>query len=212
MAIADNLMLDFQLVVLGTYTPTGGESQLIVNVMAYRRTTTVTAHSNSAFITAWRTLVESTWLAAVSANYNLDTLKIRCLNDAEDPFVETTVNSPGTIAGQSLPGFNAMVISRRSSIRGRWAQGRTYINGVPESASEGNTISAAQLVLLAALATDLNTAVVTAAAANNYVPSIFSQTYSTIDVNPTTVVNTQQATVEAQSVIGRMASRRSRVS
>lgn len=212
MPIADNLKLDFQLVVEGTYAPTGGESQYIVNVMHYRRTTTVNVHSNAAFITAWRTLVESTWLAAVSVNYNLDQLRIRCLNDAEDAYVDTTVNSPGTIAGESLPGFNAMVISRRSAIRGRWAQGRTYINGIPESGVEGNTLTAAQLVLLAALATDLNTAVVTAASANSYVPSIFSQTYSQIAVNPTTVINTEQATVEAQSVVGRMASRRSRVS
>lgn len=212
MPIADNLKLDFQLVVQGTYAPLGGDSQSIINVMAYKRTTTVSVHSNAAFITAWRTLVESTWLAAVSMNYNLDQLRIRCLNDAEDPFVDTVVNSAGGVAGESLPGFNAMVISRRSAIRGRWAQGRTYINGIPETGVEGNTLTAAHLALLASLATDLNTAVVTAAAANNYVPSIFSQTWSQIETNPTTVENTEQATVEAQSVVGRMSSRRSRVS
>lgn len=211
MSIPDNQMLNFQLVVVGTYTPTGGQSQDINNVFAFKRTTVVNPHSNADFITAWRALVEGTWLAAASANYNMDTLRIRCLDDAEDAYADTTVNSPGTIAGQSLPGFNAMVISKRSGVRGRWAQGRCYINGIPESGSDGNELSAGQLALLAALATDLNTAVVTAAAANNYVPSIFSQTFSQIITNPTNVVNTQQQTVEAQIVIGRMSSRRSRV-
>lgn len=212
MAIADNLKLNFQLVVEGTYAPVGGESQSIVNVMAYKRTTTVNPHSNAAFITAWRALVEATWLLAVSLNYTMDQVRIRCLDDAEDAYADTIVGTPGGIVGESLPGFNAMVISRRSAIRGRYAQGRMYVNGIPETGTEGNTLTAAQLVLLANLATDLNTAVVTAAAANNYVPSIFSQTYSQIATNPTTVLNTEQATTEAQSVIGRMSSRRSRVS
>lgn len=211
MSIPDASKLQFQLVVEGTYTPTGGDSQEIVNVFAYRRTAVTNPHDNAAFITAWRALVESTWLAAVSANYNMDQLRIRCLNDAEDPYVDTTVNSPGTQAGQSLPGFNAMVISKRSAIRGRFAQGRAFICGIAESATDGNVLSAAQLALLAALATDLNTAVATAAGANNYVPAIWSQSNSQIITNPTTVLTTDQVTVEAQSVIGRMSSRRSRV-
>jgi len=211
MSIPDAQQLNFQVVVVGTLAAAGGQSQDVNNVFTFRRTTTVNPHSDAAFITAWRALVESTWLAAVSVDYNLDQLRIRCLNDAENAYADTVVNSPGTIVGQALPGFNAMVISKRSNVRGRWAQGRCYIAGIPESGSDGNELSAAQLALLAALATDLNTAVVTAAAANNYVPSIFSQTYSQIETNPTTIVATDQATVEAQGIIGRMSSRRSRV-
>jgi len=212
MAIADNLKLNFQLVVEGTYAPGGGASQDVVNVFSFKRTTTSNPHSNSAFITAWRALVESTWLAAVSEHYDMDQLRIRCLDDAEDAYEDTVVGSPGTIAGEALPGFNAMVISKRSAIRGRWAQGRCYICGIQEAATTGNALTAGQLILLQALATDLNTAVVTAASANTYVPAIFSQTYSQIQTNPTTVINTEQVVTEAQSVIGRMASRRSRVS
>jgi hypothetical protein len=211
MPIADNLKLDFQLVVEGTFAPGGGESQEINNVLTYRRTTTGNPHSNAAFITAWRTAIETAWLAAVSEHYDMDQLRIRCLNDAEDAYADTVVGSPGAIVGEALPGFNAMVISKRSAIRGRWAQGRIYICGIPEAGTTGNALTAGQLTLLTTLAAALNTAIVTAAGANTYVPTIFSQEYSQIATNPTDVLATEQSTVEPQPVIGRMSSRRSRV-
>lgn len=210
MPIADTAMIDFQLVVWGTYAALGGSEQRTANVLSYKRTLFTSPYNATQFFTAWNTLVQSDWLAAVNLNWTMDELWLRCLNDAEDAYQVSVVGNPGTVTGDPLPSYCAMVISKKSAIRGRWANGRIYIPGIAESGTTGNALTSAQLTLLTTLATRLNTTVTTSAGIT-YKPSIFSPTYSQIAVNPTNVTNTQQASATAQGVIGRMRSRASRV-
>jgi hypothetical protein len=168
-------------------------------------------HDPTAFLNAWETMVKAAWLDAVSVTWTMDSIRVRCINDIDDPYTELVVADPGTIVGEALPAQNSMVISKGSAIRGRWAQGRMHVAGVPESGSAGNAITAGQLTLLAALAVLLNTNVVVAGG-NAYRPFIFSQRYSQITETPTDVVGNDQTTMVARSIIGSMDSRRTKVS
>lgn len=210
MPIADTAMIDFELRVHGTYAALGGQSQQTANLLHFKRTLFTSSYNATEFFAAWRTLVENDWLAAVNLQWTMDELWLRCLNDAEDAYQTDAVGNPGTVTGDPLPSYCAMVISRKSAIRGRWANGRSYIAGIAESGTTGNALTAGQLTLLTTLATRLNTQVTTASGLV-YKPSIFSPTYSQIAVNPTNVTNTQQASATAQGIIGRMRSRASRV-
>lgn len=60
--------------------------------------------------------------------------------------VYTAVNQFGTIIGESLPSFNAGVLSLYSAYPGRSTHGRLYLPGIPEAEHQGGNLSNAQVV------------------------------------------------------------------
>lgn len=210
MPLTDVQKLDFQVKLAGTLAADGGQSQDTVNLLYYRRTSISAPYSSGAFITALRNKFEASWLAVASASWNLDKLVVRCINSAIEAEVQATINLPGGVAGHALPGQNAMLISKRTALRGRSYMGRIYIPGVPESGSDGNALSAAHKALLDTLATKL-TETVTDGNLVTYVPTILSVAQSTLTTDPATIIATPVNLMLARSILATMDSRRSKV-
>lgn len=211
MPIPDNQMTRFEVVVTGTLASGGAQAQTTKNVFHYRRTNNPAEFNAANFRAALIAKFNAQWLAVASAAWNYDTLGVRCLNDAEHAESVSVVNTAGGIAGDAEPGQNAMLISKKSILRGRSNQGRMYLCGVPESGAAGNVITAGQLVLLQALAAKL-LETVTDADGNQYVPCIFSRKNSVIETNPTNVVTVDIASLTAKSIIASMDSRHAKIS
>lgn len=65
--------------------------------------------------------------------------------------------SIGALAGDGLPGQNAMLVSVHTGVRGKRTRGRFYLPGISETSQTGGRIIAPQLTALSALAEGIQT-------------------------------------------------------
>jgi hypothetical protein len=105
--------------------------------------------------------IESDWRVQIWPVYKL-ALSNECANIAavvqcmNPPGLAMTVASyvgqTGTIASESLPSFNASVLSMYTAYPGRRTHGRVYVPGIPESETSGSVVITAQATRLANIA------------------------------------------------------------
>lgn len=201
----------FQVVIKGTLAAAGGDSQQTRNILYYERTSFAVPFDASAFRTAFLAKVQAPWLAATSLVWTFDKLGVRCINSPNEAETESTIGVAGGVVGQALPGYAAMVISKRTSLRGRSWQGRVYVAGVPEDGSDGNGLNVAHKALLDTLASKL---LETVTDANNltFVPIQLSGINSDLTVEPATIAWQPLNQMIARTRLGTMMSRKSKVS
>lgn len=92
--------------------------------------------------------------AATSAAVNWDEVVVSDTSATGEESVELAITQPhpGTIAGDSLPNQNAMLVGLRTGTKGRRRRGRFYLPGVAESGQTDGVITGAQLTAVQALA------------------------------------------------------------
>lgn len=145
------------------------EGQQTNNVLHYKVMESAGAGATmTEFFTAWAAINQADWLDAVSAEWEMISLRGQVVLPVKlDPVIELTAGATvGTIAGDSLPSMNAAVLSWRTGIASRKKRGRTYIAGIPESGTTKSVLTAAQIGLLTNLKDDLITEVVAGAGGN----------------------------------------------
>lgn len=153
-----------QLVVQGSL-----EGQLTNNVLNYKVMESAGAGATLLeFTTAWAAAVKADWLDAVSLEWEMVALRAQVVLPVKlDPFIELMGGADvGTVAGDSLPSFNAAVISWRTGIASRKKRGRTYIAGIPESGTTKSLLTAGEVGLLQNLKDALLAEVVAGAGGN----------------------------------------------
>lgn len=210
MPLTDAQKINFEVVIRGTLAAGGGEAQLTLTPLHYRRTNFSSAYSPTEFITAFHTAVKTNVKNSVSSAWNWDSTYVRCINSPTEATSIVTVDEAGAIIGDVQPGFVAQVLSKRTALRGRSYQGRLYLPGVPESATLANVVTAAQGLLLDTLATSLGGSFTTAAGLT-YSPQVLSRLLSNMVADPSTIVATDIASVVKRTVLGRLFSRKSTV-
>jgi len=210
MPLSDAQKQNFMVIVRGSLAAGGSESQNTVNILTYRRTAFPVAFSGTAFITAFHANSKANWKAAVSASWTWVSTEVRCIDDAVEPSTTVAVGEVGGVAGDALPSYCAMVISKLTAFRGRSYRGRLYLAGVPESGNVNNALNAGHKILLDAVAVD-GSALITDANANTFKPTVLSQKMSVLTTSPATVLATDITSMTARQVLGRMSSRKTPV-
>lgn len=209
MPIPDNEKLHFEFKIKGELAALGMSITPTINLIHYRRTNNPVDVNLVSVINGFQALVQASWLAAVSASWTLAAIGCRCIDDATDAGTEEVVGSVGGVAGECLPGFNNMLITKKTALRGRNYRGRLFVNGIPESGVDGNTLTAGQLALLATLADDLDVGF-TDADGNSFVPFLLSTSLSQLETNPTTVLGADVTLCEGNDPVSVLRSRKAR--
>lgn len=210
MPLSDAQKINFMVTVRGSLAAGGSATQNTANILAYRRTAFPVNFNPADFITAFHANCKANWRAATSASWTWVSTEVRCINDAVEPATLVLVGEAGLVAGDALPSYCAMVLSKLTANRGRSYRGRAYLAGVPESGNANNALTAGHKLLLDAVAVDLS-ATITAGAGNTFKPSVVSQTLSVLTTSPATVTATDITSVTARQVLGRMSSRKTPV-
>lgn len=209
MPVTDPERIHIQLTIQGTIAALDATPQTTVNILHYRRTAFPADFNAANFINACQAKFEAELLAAVSEHWTLENYHARVLNDVTDAGSTETLSSPGLVAGQCLPAHNCQLITKQTALRGRSYRGRIFIPTVPESGCDGNTLTAGQLALLAALAAKLDDTI-TDGDLNVFVPFLFSPTLSTYLTAPTDIKGADITSLTAKDDVAVNRSRRAR--
>lgn len=210
MPLLDGDKKHFQVVIEGSMTQGVLAVAQTRNVLYYRRTSFGVNLSYSELLTSLHAKWQSSLLAATSAKWSHNVTRVRNIDSPTDAGAFAAGGGVGGVIGDALPAFNAMLISKRTALRGKSYRGRMYVPGVPESGQVDAVLTAGQLTLLTTLAGVLDDSITTAAGLT-YVPFNFSAHLSNILVEPAVVVGADITSMVADDAMASMNSRKVRV-
>lgn len=146
-----------------------GQSDVAYNILHYRmRSVTDTATglpaaisvpiypAIDAFLTAFTSGWGNAWQPFGSAEVVFDAASMqRIFPNPRSELVTMTLATPwvGVVAGESLPMQDAVTILKRTGFGEKWARGRSFIPGIPESRADKGRITAAGVSSISALET-----------------------------------------------------------
>lgn len=202
---------NIELVHTGEISAGGSNSERSQNVYHYRRTAFVAAVSKAQIFTAWKAAIGDKVILALSERYVSQNVRIRIIDDPEDPFSTHSFTDPGALAGESLSSHNAALLNLKTGTRGRFAQGKKFYSPIPESGHEDDTMTAAQITLMGAIRTGI-LAGFTDAGGNVWKSVILSKSYSNLTVTPANPVFVYDVNdVIINKTLGVLSGRRARV-
>lgn len=207
MPLADADKKHFQVVVKGTYAAGGLTAQATANVFYYRRSVFTSDLDYTELTTALHATFKAVWKLAVSASWTWAATDVRNIDSPTEGGSSTNVAEVGAVAGDPLPPFVAMLISKRTGRRGKSFRGRFYIAGIAESGTANSELTAGQKTLLDNLAAVLDDSVTTAAGLT-YVPFLLSSKNSDLTIEPATVVGVDITSCLGHTQVASMVSRR----
>lgn len=210
MPLADASKTHVEAVVVGLMTAAGGISVPTVNVFHFRRTTFVNVFSKGAFEAAFQTNIMASIKAALNIRWNHTMTRVRCINDADDPYQDTIYTETGAITGDSLPSDQSAYLLLRSGVRGRNYRGNKHLGPMSESdtTTTSDIFNGGAMTRLAAIGTALVAGFTTGAPVVTYVPCIVSRKGSQTKTNPTTVVSNDVIQVLVNKRVGSMKRRK----
>jgi len=208
MSIPDNQLLFAQIIVRGTQAAAGSSVTPAINVFNYRRLAVVNPANKANLNAAFQTAVLVPLLAATNARYTPNTVSIRFLSDATDPFADFTAAGAGAIATDSEPSDDAVFVYFRSAVRMTGGKGGKHFAGTSEVDTTGDILTGAGLVRWQAVR-DACALTLTDASPNSWKPCIVSRKNSQLKVNPTNVVGNDVVAALLDLNIGTMRRRRS---
>lgn len=210
MPLADAAKIHVEAVVCGLMTAAGGISVPTINVFNFRRTTFVNVFSKGAFEAAFHTNIMAVIKAALNIRWTHTMTRVRCLNDADDPYQDTVYSGAGVITGDSLPSDQSAYLLLRTALRGRAARGNKHLGPMSESdtTTTSDIFNAGALTRLAAIGTALVAGFTTGAPVVTYVPCVISRKNSQLKTNPTTVVANDIIQVLVNKRVGSMKRRK----
>lgn len=208
MPIADNLKWNFQLAVHGTMAAGGGSAKATVNLLVYRRQSTAPVLNKANMLTAWLAAIKADWKALASSSWTMDKVSLRCLDDPDDAWTDVLVGEAGSVAGDALPNYAAIVFSKKTALRGKHYRGRMYFAGIAEADNVNNALTAGAKTRADTLAALLDDVV--ADGANNWAAYLLTGLWNFVTVPPTPDV-IPLTVIVARKILGRMGSRRTPV-
>jgi len=125
----------------------------IVNVYHYRRTSVVAPADKTVFRTKFLTEVLDNLKVCLSENYITDRIRLRWLDDADDPYLDAALSKDGTVTGDSLPASVCALVDMKTGVRGRSRRARKFFSPIAESHAEKNSLNATALALWATFCT-----------------------------------------------------------
>src|SRR5574337_1304584 len=103
MPIPLNQVRHAEVLLRGTIT-TGGAGQFFTdNIFRFRRQAVSVDPTKAALQTAFQTAIATPIIAALNVRWSQESLWVRWLNDAEDPYVTYSHINVGAIVGDSMP-------------------------------------------------------------------------------------------------------------
>jgi len=187
MAIPDNQKIHFQVIIEGSMTQGVLTSAETRNIFYYRRTVFAPDLDYAELITALHAKWQAALLAATSVKWSHNFTKVRNIDSPFDAGLSAAGGGVGAVAGDALPAFASMLLSKTTALRGKRYRGRMFVPGVPESGQVDCVLTAGQLTLLTTLAGVLDDPVTTAAGLT-YVPYNLSAVGSNVTIEPATIV------------------------
>lgn len=200
-----------ELVHTGEIGEGGSNSERSQNVYHYRRTAFVLPVVKLAVFNAWKTAIGDKVILALSERFVSQNVRIRIIDDPEDPFSTHSFTDAGAVAGESLSSHNAALLNLHSATRGRFAQGKKFYSPIAESGHEDDTMTAGQITLMGAIRTGI-LAGFTDATGNVWKSVVLSKSYSNLNVTPANPVFAYEVNeVIINKTLGVLKGRRARV-
>ena len=190
----------------GVVTAGGSNNRVVTQHFYYQRPVSSVAINKSSVAAAFSGTTTTLLLAALNVRYSQTVLGVRCLNDAQDPYLETPETGVGAITGDSMPTFCSAYALMRTGQRGKAYRGSKHLFPL----SESDTTTGSDDLLNAAALTRFNAwltawlAGFTDGAGNVWTPVLFQKTSSQTRTNPTTVNVVAITQLEMRKSIGRM--------
>lgn len=209
MPIPDAQKLVAEVQMLGNVASGGGGAKNFANVYHFRRTTNVNPYNNTSIANEFIAAILPAVCAAISDDYVTTGVSARCVNDAEDLPVTVADVTPGAIAGQRLPDYNATMLLLRTNLRGRWYRGRKFYGPIAEADSDEDVLSAGAITRFGTIITALG-AGFTDSDGNPWIPVVLSRNKSTLDANPTNVVAADVTSIVLNKTLGTLRRRKVR--
>ena len=205
-----NALTFFEIVVRGRQAAGGSGTAPSANVFRYRRTGNINNVNYGALNTIFQTTVLVPLLAAANIRYSPNTVSIRCLDDAVDPYQDFPAAGVGAIGTDSEPSDTAVYVYQKVGIRVRGGKGGKHFSGTSEVDTTVDVLTGAGLVRWQAVR-DACKAIMVDATPNTWVPTIVSAApFSQLKFNPTTIVFADVVDALLDLNIGTMRRRRTK--
>jgi hypothetical protein len=165
MAIDNNLMIVYEVKLRGQIGSGGGRAIPTTTSFFYRRTTVSPVPSKSALAAAFEAAVTAKVALLVNARWTALGLDVRCVNDADDPFVTFPSVAVGAIAGDGLSSISNTYFLLRTGLRKTVRFGGRHIGPLSESqvtTPNEDILNAAALVVAGNLGTAIGQSLVDA--------------------------------------------------
>lgn len=203
-------MLEFR--ILWTLTLEDTLTRAMVNVLHYRKLTGSGSPDLVTVLDNFRSSVATQFPSLVNARVNYDGCDVRPLDDPLVPeILNVTSASAGSVTGDPLSAALAVVISLKTSTRGRSFQGRKHFGGLSESDTDGgDELKAASLSAWITAAGNL-TGTLSDGAGFTYTPCVLSTTLSGIFLTPPYFTGADIDSVEVNPILGTMRRRKERL-
>lgn len=208
MPIPDVQKLTFEIIADGTILSEGAGVKNWNSVFHYKRTSGSPVLSKLAVALAFEAKVAASLQAALNHTWTCETVRVRCLEDITDPFLDHTIPAGGWIggvAGDRLPPDNTAFMLLKTDLRGRSYRAPKYWSPMSESDTTAGTAdlwNAAAMTRLTALATAISTTF-TDSNTNVFSPQVVSRKLSSYVPVPANVFATPVSSVVVRLSIGR---------
>jgi hypothetical protein len=207
--LSSDQLLTCEIIMKGSVLAEGGSAKNFANVFHFQRTTNVNPVNKAHIEASFQTNIATPILAALSLDYAQTTNSLRFLEDATDPYQDVTESTAGSITGERLPDYNAVVIRLYGNVRGKSARGSKHFGPLGESQSNGDTLVSSAVTLFQAVGAAI-VAGFTDSDGNVWLPVILSRKYSILGTNPTTVKTFPVTSYMLNKTTGSMRRRKSK--
>jgi len=198
--------LNFEILMNGVIAGGAGGNTLTSFVFTFRRTTVVIAPNKSSINTAFGAAIAANIAIALSVDWTGTVYRIRCLDDALDPYQDFTSTDVGAVSGDRLASDQAAYLLLRTNQRGQSYRGSKHLGPFSESNvthPDEDLWNAAQMTQLNVICGNI-LAGFTDADGNVWIPTVVSRKKSILSENPTLVIAADVNAVLASKRIGSM--------
>lgn len=210
MPIANNLKFIAEILVPARQAAAGSGDAPAINVFHFRRTTISNQWDSAAIGARFVATVGAALLAATNIRYTPGSVRVRCINDATDAYVDTTFAGTGAIATDSIPSDDAVCVILQSSMRGKSYQGRKHFSPLNEIDTTGDVLTGAGLARWQAVRDACSAGFTIAATGEVWKPCVLSRKLSQLRTNPTNVITADVVRALLDLNVGTMRRRRTR--
>lgn len=207
MSIPAASMITFEIGLKGTSTAGGGDARNIANIFHYRRLSTVNDPVKSQIAAGFIATILPTIVLALNARASLTQVTCRCIDDATDAELSTTIAEVGAVAGDGLSNFNCVTVRLKSAVRGKSAQGSKHFGPLSEVDGDDDILTGAGLTRWQAVRDILDDTFVDASS-NTWRPCVVSRVLSQMVTNPTVIVKNDIVSTVLNKTYGTMKRRK----
>jgi hypothetical protein len=208
--IPNNQKFIAEILVPARQAAAGSNDAPAINVFHFRRTTISNAWNSAAIGARFVATVGAALLAATNVRYAPGSVRVRCVNDALDPYEDVTFAGTGAIATDSIPSDDAVCVILKSATRGKSYQGRKHFSPLSEIDTTGDVLTGAGLTRWQAVRDACLAGFTIAGTGEVWVPCVLSRKLSQLRTNPTNVVTADIVRTLLDLNVGTMRRRRTR--